>query len=148
MLNNKHKFFVFLLLCAFNGHAVADSLSTCLADSTTGRDRKDLAVWVFTAISSHPEIQNVMPVNEEDKINSEKKAGEIYTRLIAEDCKAEILASQDSPLAIKKAFEKLGKIAMMELLNDTNVTQSIQGVAKYMDHKKIEAAIKPAAESN
>ena len=31
------------------------ALASCLADSTTGRDRKDLVRWMFFAIGSHPE---------------------------------------------------------------------------------------------
>ena len=32
-------------------------LSSCLAENTWGKDRKDLAKWVFLAMASHPEIR-------------------------------------------------------------------------------------------
>jgi hypothetical protein len=28
--------------------------SSCMADSSTGKDRKELARWIFVAMSSHP----------------------------------------------------------------------------------------------
>ena len=38
-------------------YATDEALSRCLADNTSGRDRKDLARWVFFAMAAHPEIK-------------------------------------------------------------------------------------------
>lgn len=36
-----------------------DALGSCLADNTTGKDRKELARWIFVAMSAHPEMRDL-----------------------------------------------------------------------------------------
>src|SRR3982751_4847671 len=40
----------------------SQSLGTCLADNTSGRDRKELAKWIFVAMSAHPDMKDVAGV--------------------------------------------------------------------------------------
>ena len=34
-----------------------EALRTCLMDSTSGKDRKDLVKWIFFAMAAHPELK-------------------------------------------------------------------------------------------
>ncbi len=60
------------------------------------------------------------------------------TRLLVEDCEQEfIVAQKRDPLAVEAAFEMVGKVAMQELMNSEDVTQSITNYVKYTDQKAI-----------
>ena len=51
--------FLLVVLLQVPGLALADSaadLSTCVADNTSGKQRKDLARWVFFAMAAHPDF--------------------------------------------------------------------------------------------
>jgi hypothetical protein len=118
-----------------------DALSRCIADSTTGRDRKDLARWVFTAMSAHPEIRDISNVapGTIDKVS--KVTGGLFTKLLTESCPNEVRAAMqsDGPVAIQAAFHILGQLAMQELMTDNNVVASISVLETYIDKNKLEA---------
>jgi hypothetical protein len=49
---------VMLMACvSVQAQQPADALSTCFADRTSGKDRKDLARWIFLAMAAHPEMK-------------------------------------------------------------------------------------------
>jgi hypothetical protein len=137
----KYIFIVSMLAC---GNAYADvyedNLSRCLSDSTSGKDRKDLARWVFSVMSSHPEITNISPISPENKLKVEQTAGKLYNRLLTVDCKPEIEAAfkNKSPTATKNAFEQLGRLAMMEIMTNPDVITSFSGISKYIDMSKLQ----------
>jgi hypothetical protein len=85
---------LFLALAAvlpLSAHAgpKTDALSACLADSTTGKDRKDLAIWVFVAISAHPEIQSMSKVTAQNRDNADDNMAKLFTTLLTERCKTQ-----------------------------------------------------------
>jgi hypothetical protein len=38
-----------------------------MADSSTGKDRKELARWIFVAMSSHPELKGLTTITPADQ---------------------------------------------------------------------------------
>ena len=122
---------------------VSDVASTCLVDHTSGRDRKDLARWFVIAMSAHPEIRTMLTISQEVKEQADRKTGDLFTRLLAVDCPAEMKAAMqaDGQLAFKVAFGKLGEVAVQELMTDRDVTASLGAADKYMDAAKVKDAL-------
>ncbi|PAS97927.1 MAG: hypothetical protein CGU28_03020 [Candidatus Dactylopiibacterium carminicum] len=121
-----------------------DALSNCLTDHTTGKDRKDLARWIFVAMSAHPEIAAITKSNAADIEATQRTMGELFTRLIAEQCPAQMnaVAQAEGVQGIKLAFEHLGKVAMQELTTNPEVNAAIGGFQRYLDQEKINRALR------
>ena len=120
----------------------SNQLSVCLADSTTGKDRKDLARWVFAGMAAHPEIASLSNIKPADVVQIDKTVANIFVRLLTVDCNAEaklVLETQKQD-AFKDAFGFLGKLATNELLSDQRVTTAFRQFVEYVDEKKFKAA--------
>jgi hypothetical protein len=118
-------------------------LGTCLIDSINGKERKQLAKWIFFAIAAHPEISSYAKITPKDVNKTDQYIGGLITRMLVEDCPTQLKAAQQAdPMAIRKSFELVGKVAMQELMTNKNVTSAITNYAKYADQKKIQAILK------
>lgn len=119
-----------------------DALITCVADNTTGKDRKDLARWVFVAMTAHPEIQPFSHVTEANRDELDKTVAALATRLLTESCRTEAKAAmeKEGSGSFNAAFGALGKLAMQELMSDPSVNLSFTRYAKYLDKAKFDSA--------
>ncbi|WP_162062716.1 hypothetical protein [Vibrio taketomensis] len=114
------------------------ALTTCFVDSLNGKERKQLATWIYFAVAAHPEMKPFSNISPQQREAIDKKVGALVTRLLVEDCEQEfIVAQKRDPLAVEAAFEMVGKVAMQELMNSEDVTQSITNYVKYTDQKAI-----------
>jgi len=128
------------LSCVLTAPAQANvnDFSICLADSLNGKERKQLATWVFYAMAAHPELKELANVSQERRIEMDKSVAKLMTRLLTEDCSEHVVAAMhQDPLAIQRAFEFVGQVAMQELLADQAVTNSISNYAHYVDQEAI-----------
>lgn len=118
-----------------------EALSRCIADSTTGKDRKDLARWLFTAMSSHPDMRSISAVSPEAIDEAAIVAGGLFTRLLADSCPKEVRAAMrvGGSRAIQTGFQTLGQLAMQELVADKDVAASMAVLERYLDRNKLEA---------
>lgn len=121
----------------------AQALGDCLKDNTSGKDRKELARWIFLAMSAHPEIGSVSSATPEVRDNADKIMGATITRLITENCPKQTRAAiqQEGAAGMHSAFSALGQVAMMELMGNPDVAASMGGYMKYLDTKKLDAII-------
>lgn len=131
-----------LLLCCGPVAAQTNTqqLSQCLADTTSGKDRKDLARWVFFAIASHPEIkQFTTPSAAGAEAETTKTIADLVTRLLAESCmrQAQAAFKDSGAKAIETAFETLGQLAMQELTTNPDVNASMARFEKSLDQNKL-----------
>jgi len=55
----------------------ANQLGGCMVDSLNGKERKELAKWIFFAIAAHPEIRSYTSISSEDINTSDKVVGEL-----------------------------------------------------------------------
>lgn len=119
-----------------------DALTRCIADSTSGRDRKDLARWVFTSMAAHPEIKPMSAISPATQDKLDQTLAALATRLITDDCKEESKAAlnSDGEAAFEAAFGALGSMAMQELTANPSVKNSYTRYTKYLDKSKFEAA--------
>jgi hypothetical protein len=134
------------LLCA--GPVAAQNstqaLSDCLAESTSGRDRKDLARWVFFAIAAHPDISEYLaPSAATAEREAHKTVADLFTRLLAESCARETRTAfkQGGSKAIEGAFQTLGQLAMQELMTNPAVNASMSEFEKQLDQEKLNKAL-------
>lgn len=121
-----------------------DAAAQCLTDNTTGKDRKDLAKWIFVGMAAHPEIRSLSAITPEATEEAQKAMGRIVTQLIGTACAQEMTAAvkADGPLGINTAFEHLGKIAMQELMSNPQVNATIGGFERFIDKKKLEPVLR------
>jgi len=121
----------------------ADALSACLADHTSGKDRKDLAKWIFLAMAAHPELSEISAVTDQAKLRSDQFMGRLLTRLVSEDCvkEAKDAMEKEGGSAMKSAFSALGSLAMQELMSNPAVNTSISTFEAHVDQDKIRAAV-------
>jgi ABC-type transporter MlaC component len=135
---------VTLLLLLVSGPVIAQSstgaLSQCLADSTSGKDRKDLARWVFFAMASHPKIKqftSAAATAAEDETH--KVMAGLFTKLLADSCLRQTQAAykEGGAKAIEIAFQTLGQLAMQELMTNPDVSASMGRFEKQLDQSKL-----------
>jgi len=118
-----------------------EALGRCVADSTTGKDRKDLARWLFVAMSAHPEMKSISNVPDSETEEVSRVAGALFTRLLADSCPTQVKAAVQSggPMAIQAAFTVLGQLAMQELMTDKDVARTMGILERHIDRQKLDA---------
>jgi hypothetical protein len=131
-----------LLLCCGPVAAQTNTqqLSQCLADTTSGKDRKDLARWVFFSMASHPEIkQFTTPSAAGAEAETNKTIADLFTRLLAESCmrQAQAAFKEGGAKAIEIAFQTPGQLAMQELMTNPDVNARMASFEKSLDQNKL-----------
>ena len=123
----------------------SDELTRCFANSTTGKDRTDLARWVFVGMASHPDMAAVTSISPATRESASKAIGTLFTRLVAESCAVETKAAvqAEGQKALRSGFEVLGRLAMQELMANPNVAAAFSAPEKYIDRAKVTAALQP-----
>ncbi|MCP5352874.1 MAG: hypothetical protein H6926_06780 [Chromatiales bacterium] len=118
----------------------ADVLGKCLADNTTGRDRKDLARWMFSAMGAHPEMSDLYVSAQGTGDKTAQVAAALFTRLLADACPNETKAAvaEGGGMAIQRGFQVLGQLAMQELMTNPQVAASIGAMERHLDNAKLE----------
>ncbi len=128
---------------AAQAQTTSDALGTCLSDNTTGRDRKDLARWMFTAMAAHPDMAGLSTVTDAERTDAARVVGSLFTRLVVEACPDEVrvAVATGGPTAIGDGFETLGSVAMQELMRNERVATALGGIEAYMNAERIGDAI-------
>ncbi|MBO9679743.1 hypothetical protein [Paenacidovorax monticola] len=123
-----------------------EALSTCFADHTSGKDRKELAKWVFAAMASHPEIRELSQIPQAEREKIDRSVGATVTRLLTESCPQQTRQAirSDGQSAFKASFGILGQLAMQELMSNPAVRASFGGIEHHVDQKKIDMLLSPA----
>jgi hypothetical protein len=126
---------------------ITSDLTTCVTDHATGRDRKDMARWIFVSMSTHPEMKDLSAVTPEAREAANKGMAALVTRLLTEQCAAQARAlfaqGTSAPDAFSTSFAALGQVAMQELMSDSNVNAANGAFTKYLDRQKFETALRP-----
>lgn len=120
----------------------AEALSACMTDNTTGKERKELARWVFAAMSVHPDIRELSQPSEAVRIEADQAMARLVTGLIAERCavQAREAVQQEGSSAMAGGFRALGELAMRELMSNPEVAKSLGAYERYVDQAKFRAA--------
>ena len=119
-----------------------EQLGTCLIDTLNGKERKNLAKWIYFAIGSHPEIKSFMNATTDDIQKSDEYVGKLITKILTVDCPEELSAANKSdPMAIQKAFELVGQVAMQELMANQDTMKALTNYVTYTDQEKINSIL-------
>ena len=133
------------LACAPQAHAgpAQDALGKCLVLSSSGQDRLDFVVFIYSAISAHPSAKPYSRLTEADREGMSRKAVKLMERLLTEDCRPQAVAAvkAEGPDALGSAFSKLGEAAMQELMSDKAVEDTFTNFGDYVDQSKWESLI-------
>ena len=146
-MKKKHYLIAAMLSTLAHTQALAgpstEALTNFLADNTTGKERKELAQWVFVSMAAHPEIRPLSNVSDATRQVADQNMARIATKLITESCikETKTAINTDGNAALEQAFGALGKLAMQELTSNPAVTASFSGYIRYMDKSKFEAAL-------
>ena len=121
----------------------ADTLGACLADHSTGKDRKDLARWMFASMSAHPDLRDISSAVEATRDQASQAVASLFTRLLTEPCRqqARAAAKHEGSQAFHAAFGSLGKLAMQELMTNREVHRTVTGFERFVDRRKLDAAL-------
>lgn len=123
----------------------SEIIGRCLANSTTGKDRIDLARWVFASMALHPEVMNISAITVAKREEINRTAGTVFERLLTDSCRKEVKEAYKTgdQMAIKAAFESLGRLAMQELIGNPAVEGNLASLVKFVDRKKLGALVQP-----
>lgn len=136
-----------VLLASLMRPAVAgpygDDLSKCLVKSTSSEDKSQLVEWIFFSIALNPRVSALTSIPDAKRDEANAKTGELFTRLIADSCKAETqqAVKYEGTAAISGAFQLLGQVAAQEIFADPAVVKGTEAFAKYIDSDRIEKAL-------
>ena len=116
----------------------SQQLASCFTDSLNGRERKELAKWIFVAISTHSTLEPYANISTADRDSTDLFTANLITRLMTQDCPNQVkfAMKQHGSAALVNAFKLVGEVAMQELMNDANVNRSISGFERYLDEDK------------
>lgn len=123
---------------SFPVHANTPAFATCMVDSLNGKERKILARWIYFSIAAHPEMQGFSNISSSTRDSTDQEVGKLVTRLLVEDCSNELVAAHKAdPMAIERAFEIVGQVAMQEILNNRNVSDAAINYINYTDQNAL-----------
>ena len=130
---------------AGHGQQPQETFQACLSDHTSGRDRKELARWIFLAIANHPEMRDHLAANSAAAWDeSSRRVASLIVRLLSEDCVKEtkvVIRGQEVSKSFELAFARLGALAMQELMADKAVATAMGDFERHLDKKKLEEAL-------
>jgi hypothetical protein len=132
-----------LLSAASQAGPAADTVIKCVSDNTTGKDRKELARWIFLAMAAHPELRDLAASSNEAEEHSSKTTGVLFTKLIADSCPTEFKAmiKAEGPQSMRVAFEALGQLAMQELMTNKNVMAGATNFERHVDKTRVSSVL-------
>lgn len=122
-----------------------DAMTRCFANSTTGKDRTDLARMFFSVMALHPDMADIASISPDQREAINKSGALVYNKLMLDVCNKELKGAVqfEGETAAKVGYEFLGKLAMQELMSNQNVVAGLYGAGKYINAKKIQDAAKP-----
>lgn len=118
-----------------------DDLSKCLVKATAPADQQTLVLWIYAAMSSHPQVKPYSKLTESEQERATKGATELMQRLLTIDCRKEAVEAiqYEGAATMEAAFEVLGEVAMRNLMGDAAVAKMMEGMTKYLDRPALEA---------
>ena len=77
-----------ILLLTLSAPAFAETseekLSTCITNTTIGKERKDLARWIFTVMAVHPELSGMSTISAEKRDEISKLTANTFTSIMTD----------------------------------------------------------------
>ncbi|PWD85901.1 hypothetical protein [Ignatzschineria cameli] len=116
-----------------------ENFKTCLLENTSEVDQVELAQWVYLAISAHPHLTAYTAITPAERRLANQRVARLYERLVTQDCKialAMLVVTDQVEAGVEAGFSALGEVAMLSLLEDESVLESIEEYVQYLDVEK------------
>ena len=127
---------LFVLFFSFNVNAgiYEDRFTSCMMDNTSDRDKVTLVRWLFVVLSEHPSLKRDFPTTESDKIASDRAIADYMSYLISQNCLEETkdVLKYEGQDAFINAFEYLGEVSMMLLIQNEDVLKGFERYIQYI----------------
>ncbi|PIE61881.1 MAG: hypothetical protein CSA29_01030 [Desulfobacterales bacterium] len=135
---------IFMMPIHTHANQSAQALGTCLADALNGKERKELAKWIYFGMSRHSTIKQYSKVTDADIDNMNKYIGRLVTRLLTADCSqiASKAIKEGGASSVQYAFRVVGQVAMQELMREKSVTKALGEFETYLDKEKMNQVLK------
>jgi hypothetical protein len=119
----------------------ADELGKCLIQKTTDADKALLIRGLFSALSAHPAVKEMVSQDAEHRRALYRETAQLYERLMVSDCRAETVAAlkHEGVESLDPAFSMLGEASARQLMTDPLVVREMQALFAGMDMSKLEA---------
>jgi hypothetical protein len=107
-----------------------DDLTRCVVKAATPDDLALLIRWMFGLMTLNPALQSMSNVTAEQRSDLNRQAGELYVRLLSENCHTEAVAAikADGLQATGAPFGVLGGIAARSIMSNERV---VAGMADF-----------------
>jgi len=117
-------------------------MASCLADNTTGKERKDLARWIFAAMAAHTEMRDLSSSTPATREKISQSIGALITRLLTENCadQTKTAMAKEGSQSLQTAFGSLGQLAMQELMTNQDVNAAISDEVSIFNFGSLEDA--------
>jgi hypothetical protein len=145
----KYSFLVLLISLVFtpliaSANTSAQQLGVCMTDSMNGKERKNLAKWIYFGMSEHSTIKPHSNVPKADRESMDEYVGVLITRLLTEDCPkiAKVALEENGSAAFEYAFGVVGEVAMTELMAEPSVSKSLGAFERHLDQSKFDEVFK------
>ena len=127
--------FLFFWQTSANAGQYSDKSSNCLMQKTTDRDKIVLVRWVFSVIAQHSALNSEFQISDDKIRNHEIAVADYMQYILGTVCFEETknVLNYEGVDAFGDAFELLGELAMLSLMEDQNVNAAFENWIKYLD---------------
>jgi hypothetical protein len=118
-------------------------LAKCLVESTTEDDQRALVRWLFTAAATHPAVQELAVIEEEQLESANREMAALVTGLMTVSCREEVRKAVefDGGDAIEASFEVLGEFAGLRLFSHPNVLLFLNRIEDHLDDDEMSSIL-------
>lgn len=118
---------------SFSSTIYQTEITNCLLKNTSERDKIILARWLMTAMSEHSSIKSKINLPVRTKQEFQQAFANYVEYILGDKCLKEAKnAMKYDEKGFEKAFEVLGEVAMINLMEDANVMKSLEEWVNYV----------------
>ena len=118
---------------SFSSTIYQTEITNCLLKNTSERDKIILARWLMTAMSEHSSIKSKINLPVRTKQEFQQAFANYVEYILGDKCLKEARnAIKYDEKGFEKAFELLGEVAMINLMEDPNVLKSLEEWVNYV----------------
>ena len=128
------------------GDQAAGALKQCVADNTSGKDRKELAKWIFLAMAAHPEIKQYANADAAAVDETSRTIAGLVTRLLTESCLNEtraVVQGGQGSRSFQFAFEGLSSREVQDRRGGRYIGLDHHDAPAAVEHPERKGALSP-----
>ena len=134
------KLILILILITFNqttsqAGQYSNNFANCLMQKTTERDKVVLVRWAFSAMAHHSALKEEFNIPKSKFIKHEIAVADYVQYILGTVCFKETknVLKYEGDEAFLKAFEMLGEIAFLSLMEEATVSNALENYVTHID---------------